>query len=242
MYDNDPDTKNYTKIRNIIIAIVAAVILLIITISVVAINANKDEATIVNESGRDSEIISDEDLAEVKSRVYAHTKNVSQSEEGNNDNNGNTYDGDVSAAVRWNTVKSSDDSTTFLIDLDDYQQTYRVYVTDGETFLTCPKISESKYPESFCIGTSGDIDDSITAVFGANLPYTGQTNSGYTYTIARNENSRKNGSLYILSYSCQPAEKVSAEVSQSVDTYITSFGAPTTLFIKDISVVCPHGE
>lgn len=233
------------KILYSIIAIFITFVFLIITLSVILKNIFKQEAKISNDSGRDSAIISDQEISRVRTEVYKSIKDI-YTDDYYKDifPNGidNIGDKDVELGIRWNTVQKNEGSTSFLADFDEYRQTYRIYIAEDEILLTCPKVSESKYPESFCVGNSGDSDDSITAVFGSALPYSGQTEDGYEYTVMRDKNSRKNGSITVLSYSCGPKEEVQTQVTESVDELISSLGASPNLFKKDISISCLHGE
>ena len=219
-----------------IIGVIAAVVLIIITISILAINfAPREEANIVNSQSLSSnnsdanenfdQQISDSELTRFKQELY-NLLNSTQS-----------ADHDFDAAIRWDTVQAHYGSypyTTFLVDIDEYEQTYRVNIYQNAVELPCPKLGESKYPESFCIGNAGEYDDSINVVFGNNLPYSGETSAGEYFSISRNDiESMENASdryLRVLIRSCPWSDDALERAREAVNQYIESRGASSNLF------------
>ena len=234
----NPTDNQSRKILYAIIAISAAFVILIITISVLgSVLGNRKEANIINEPSttEQTQLISDEALSRVKKELYNH---ISRSHP-----NPSKFD----TAIRWDTVKTATStypSTSFLVDIDQYQQTYQVVVDDSSVVIHCPSLGESKYPESFCAGNQYENDDSIGVVFGSQLPYSGYTSAHEYFSISRNTN-RKNTedpALIVLVSSCSKDQSAKDRANAAVDEVITSLGASPSLFSRQISIVGCHGE
>ena len=97
----------------------------------------------------------------------------------------------ITARIRDNSLLKFDEYYSFLVDVDEYKQTYRATISiespiaknkniskdsDG-IVLSCPKKKEKKYPDSPCIGMYND--DSDPNIY---LPYYGTTSNGKEYT------------------------------------------------------------
>lgn len=239
MYDSQSNQSR--KLIYAIVGIVVAVIFVIITVSVIAMNAPADgEAVIINEQDVQPEQMSDESLTDVKKALYTLLHSTMGAD--------NNFD----VAVRWDTLKIQDNNTytvkSFIVDVDEYKQTYQANVVGSMVELSCPKIGESKYPESFCIGNVGDYDDSIYVVFGENLPYGGYTSEDEYFSIARNTTASMSdvGDRYldiqVLNCDGDNQDDVIARTNEAVDEVLTSLGAPTNLFERKINVLSCHDE
>ena len=146
MYDS-----NNNQSRKIIIAFVGvmmAFVMIIITISIIASSfSGTNEAKIINEYDSNVDMISEEDMSRFKQSLYDLLQKTTSA------------DRNFDAAVRWDTLKTttgSYPSTTFMVDVDAYKQSYRVTIDQYNVIISCPKIGESKYPSSFCIGNNSE--------------------------------------------------------------------------------------
>ena len=166
------------------ISLIIAFILVVITISIIIPGlANREEARIINATNETTvseteSKLSDEDLARVKKALY-QTLNKTQS-----------ANQDFDAAIRWDTLKTVNNLfpyTSFLVDVDEYKQTYRVTVDQYIVNVNCPEIGESKYPKSFCLGNGSEYDDSISIVLGDQFPIDTRTSAGEYVSINRND-------------------------------------------------------
>lgn len=231
----DDKIQNY-KIRNALIGIILAFVVVIISISICVIVLNKGgEATIVNESFRDSSILSDVDLSRMKKEVYTLIRDVN-----------NTDDNTIDMALRWDTLRQKDNDgvkqISVIADIDEYRQTYQILLDEYYVYMACPDLEITKYPESYCVGDDGDYDDSTTVVFGASLPYQGETSEGELFSISRYSWDRGDNRLGIQIQSCLKDNSVIERAEQAVDEHVTSLGASPSIFQKEFSVNCSHGE
>lgn len=237
MYE-EPEKNQESKIKIAAVAIIIASIILIIAISVIGNFINKSTtADITNESDKETEIISSEDLGRVKSQINPTMKKIYDTQE--------SLDG----VVRWNTVKEQkvDDNNSlkeFLIDFDDIRQTYRVIIDGDEVFFDCPELNLSKYPDNFCIGNYRDYNDSISVVFGDTLPLEEVTENGEPFTVNRNVtmNSMNDRYLEVYSYSCPNNDQTLERINKRIDEVITSLGANPNMFERKIFFSDCHGE
>ena len=210
----------------VILIIGFTIIIVLISILGIILRGN-GEITIVNESDVNYSLISPNDLARVKKALFPVLNIV-------NDADANH----INVFVRWDTVaKNTQDSdlTTFLIDVDDFQQTYLVALDSYNVTLDCPSPQLSKYPTSFCIGSSDENSDSISSVFGDELPLTAQTSQGETYIITRANptGGEWNHALAIWIFSCPSSDELTNRVSASLDQIIASRGAQASIFTKN---------
>lgn len=234
---NDELQRNKRQ-RNAIIAIIFAFILLIVTISVFAtVLSPKNEASVINEIAGENELISDDELSRIKKSVYDYVKGTF-----------GTDKGPVNLEIRWNTIQEENLGAdgrrlTMLVDIDEYRQTFKVSVDKYFVFAGCPLPSESKYPDSFCIGNNGELDDSIRAVFGSKLPYTGQTDDGVQYELSRRTKQPDDHQLKLWVNTCPNDTVTIQKANQGIKDFITSLGAPLGLFEwTTITKNCTHGE
>lgn len=242
---NSGDSNQSRRAVYAIVAIVAVVILAIVTISVVAINlSSRSPVNIVNnqsstqdETTQDqtNEMLSDEDLASVKKELSALLKSTKG------------VDGNFDVAVRWDSLKTSAGrypATKFLVDVDAYQQTYEVTLSNSVVTIACPQLGETKYPESFCIGNMGNYDDSISVVFGSNLPYEGYTSEDEYFSVSRNEDMKNFTDRYldVMVINCMGDEAAKDRADAALNEWITSLGASPELFSRQITLVGCHGE
>ena len=221
------------KVRFAIIAIIVGIIFIIITISIVGVFLNNLNTTkIVNESSKNDETVSNEELDLVEEKFSPALERFYN------------YKDRADVAIRWDTVKNNDLGVEFIADVDEIQQTYRVVIEDGEVFLDCPELGISKYPDSFCIGNYREYNDSISVVFGSMLPINGTTEEGEKFSIARNKNMNSMSDRYleIYSYSCPSNDETLQRVNKSVDEIISSLGAAPSMFERKIIPPGCHGE
>ena len=250
MQNQNEDQSKKTMIA--IISIVVAIVMAIITISIVGINIqSSNEANIVNETAQetyaensatsennDSKLLSDEDMTRVKQEIYTLLHKINPDAE--NDD----------VVIRWDSFSTESGvypKTTFLADVDSYQQTYRVSVDQERVAVSCPSLGESKYPESFCIGNNGEYDDSINVVFGRNLPYSGETSNGEYFYIDRNSlESMENINdryLEVRVRACPWTDEAINRAREATNEVISSLGASPNLFdIRIDSAGGCHGE
>lgn len=236
MQDNHSQT---IRARNAIIALCAAFIIVIISISVAMSNIldNKNKAKIINESSNNANLVSAEDLERIRTELYDFMSTIY-------DMNSSSVD----VAIRWDTVKTEGESdsrrTTMLADVDEYQQTYRINVNEYYVLFDCPELSETKYPNSFCIGNDGEMNDSIMVVFGEKVPYKGTTDNGVDFELSRNSLQPGDHGLKLWVYSCGEDIKAIQQANDEINNLIVSLGAPTELFEWDTHTLsCSgHGE
>lgn len=226
MFDNNPNNSQNRPLIALV-SIVAVIIVAIIVISALVVTfSNREEANIINESGiQETSLVSEEDMTRVKKELYKLLSITSGA------------DHDFDASVRWDTVAKTSSSipeTTFMIDVDEYQQSYRATVNQNTVYLQCPELGESKYPESFCISNYGENNDSIAIVFGANLPYYAETNEGETVSIQRGSSKTQGSNRYlqIIVAACPYDKEAIARAEEAVNDAITSLGASPNLFTK----------
>lgn len=237
MYD-EQNRSEESKSKIAFVAIIVGLIFLIIAISAIGVFINKSKtANITNESGNETGIISSEELNDVKNTINPTMQKLYETEDS------------LSGVVRWDTAKEEqlgeDNSRKeFIIDLDDIKQSYRVIIIDGEVFYDCPELKLSKYPDSFCIGTYRDYNDSISVVFGDSLPLRDSTDNGDLFSITRNRtmNTVDDRYLEIYSYSCPNDDATIARVNEKVDNIIESLGATPSMFERKIVASDCHGE
>ena len=96
----------------------------------------------------------------------------------------------VKAEIRQDTYKEKNNgdviSASFILDIDEYQQTYKVSISWSETIkelpidvlLDCARRDEAKYPDAMCYGMYNN-SDSVNLY----LPYEGTTSLGDKYSL-----------------------------------------------------------
>ena len=212
----------------------AIFIAIILTISlVIMLIQGPGEVTITNEPTNISSAISDSDLSRVKTELFTTLNNLT-------DEASNYLD----VSVRWDSVEKTSDRTTFVIDVDSHQQTYLVTLDPYHVTLSCPDPSVTKYPDSFCVGNDGEYNDSISVIFGEELPLTAKTSAGDTFEIVRSEISggEWNRDLAIWIFSCPASDAQTTRVSAAVDDLISARGGSPSAFTKKFYHASCAGE
>lgn len=230
------NNQEQSRTRWALIAIGAAGVVFVIMIAALGtILAPKDNVQIVNGEGSSGDPISSADLSRVKNGVYSTVQTW-------NDVKGD----DLEIAVRWDTMKKSGTeeypSTIFLVDVDEYRQSYRVEVDKENVVVSCPTLGESKYPESYCHGTANEYDDSVSVVFGQLLPYQWRTSQGDGFIIERNGFDVE-APLFVQAFACDTDTAALERVDAAVDNLIMELGASPTLFGRKVEGInCEHSE
>ena len=144
---------------------------------------------------------------------------------------------DINLTIRQATYASSDVSNnqqiSFLMDSDTIQSTYEVWLlVNGDNFtdvsFNCVKRTDSRYPNSFCIGTDGI--STIDLELSQYLPYNGTTDHGYNYEIYHNS---YDPTLHVYVNSCGNQDIIS-EVRSSISEWLTSLNLNPEVFPLDI--------
>lgn len=221
--------------RNLLLAfLLFSTIIVVISLFGLALRA-PDEVTIINEPPETTMTpLSDSDLSRVKKEVFSTLKSVAETEAGR-----------IGVSVRWDSFKkTASGRTSFLIDVDDYRQTYLVNLDQYNVTLSCPEISLSKYPDSFCVGNDGEYDDSISVIFGDELPLSAETSEGEKFEIVRSEISggQWNRDLAIWIFSCPASDVLTSRVSVAVDALISTRGGSPSAFSKKFYNMSCKGE
>lgn len=170
----DEERVNVTRNRAILLIVGAlAFIAVVVAISIVVITIMDDDSgvTIANESNvtkSDDTSIKKHDYELIKRQLRSVLKDrysIPESEE-------------INAIIRESTYKESgedDEKTiTFTIDVENAKVTYYVWMIQtsedaSEVSLSCAPTNDSKWPETFCIGTEGY--SSIDANMASQLPH-----------------------------------------------------------------------
>lgn len=176
-----------TRNRAILLAVGAvAFVILIIAISVVVSVLSDDDSgvTFANESNvtkSEDTSIEKHDYKLIKKQLRAvltNRYNLPENEE-------------INALIRESTYQESGDdgekTITFTLDVENVKVTYYVWMIQtseeaSEVSLSCAPAKDSKYPETFCIGTEGH--SSIDANMSSQLPYRYIVNGEEKYKIS----------------------------------------------------------
>jgi hypothetical protein len=135
-------------------------------------------------------------------------------------------DQDLDVVIRTDSISyaTSDQQTTanFLIDIDSLKQTYAITIYDTDIALEspsvevkCPKISDSKYPDSECQTPSNTSHD-----LNLHLPYETKLSSGekvYVKDITIEPNG-KNIQIYL--YSCEDENPKTEETKNLIRNWV----------------------
>ncbi len=239
------DTQEFDgqKFWRLLVGFAMDFVLVVVTLSTVfSTFATREEARIINPTNSDPEaqysLITDEDMARVKKGLYALL------------NQTRSVEHDFDTIIRWETLEQKAGaypSTSFIVDIDEYQQTFRVTIDQYAVLLSCPELNISKYPTSFCIGNDGDYDDSISVVFGAKLPYSGVTSAGENFWIDRSSfaimENPYDRFLEVYVRACPYNDNVATRAREAAEEIIGSLGADPVLFkLKVYSAGGCHGE
>ena len=116
---------------------------------------------------------------------------------------------------------------SFLIDIDSLKQTFRIdYISDHtkrtspRTEITCPKVSETKYPDSICKNT---LTPNISASIKSYLPYETRLPSGEKILVKKL--TYKSGpQLEIYLYSCDDKNPPVTAAESLVKTWVETIG------------------
>lgn len=142
--------------------------------------------------------------------------------------------------VREGTVVSSTDTyredeywktTTFLVDIDSIKQTYSVKIVESDENMEgvtaqiyCPKLSESKYPESKCSGLYYSDNSSIEY----RLPYEMKLESGEKVLVKALDTVKKQGRwkniVQVYLYSCDENNPPVSETEKMVRKWVDEVG------------------
>ncbi len=236
---NTGDEQSRKSLR-VTIGAVVAFILVIVTISVYVMTlSNHEEARIVNEDANvnaetGGALIASKDMSRIKKELYRTLSGVGKATR------------DFDAAVRWSTFEAATDGhphATFLVDIDEYQQTYRIMFSKNEVIVSCPEPFETKFPDSFCIGL-GEQNDSIQATLGSVLPYTGKTSEGETFSVERSPIGEwKRPYLRAYARVCSATDETLERVRTATEELIIAQGgSPAAFEIQVLASGACHGE
>lgn len=234
MYRQEDQEQKRIRLALLMVAVAAVAVIIMIAVLGLILGP-KDKAQIVNGGAPSSSVISSADLARAKNEVYSL---IQTGQEMKSD--------DLEMTVRWDTVQKGGTeaypSTTFLVDVDEYQQSYRVAVDSEQVVVRCPTLGETKYPEIFCRGNAGEFDDSVGVVFGQLLPYEGKTSQGDGFVIDRNGFDYEEP-LFVQAYACDTNEAALQRVNAAVDDLIVELGATPEMFGRKVEGInCEHLE
>jgi hypothetical protein len=136
---------------------------------------------------------------------------------------------------------------SFLVDVDNYEVTYRAEVWEkkekktSEVFFYCVPPRQSKYPDKFCVGYNGQSTISVT--IGYSLPLIAkQTNIGnyYDARIKYKENSIW-PYIEIFVSSCGN-ERIKSDVREDFSNWIKDQGYNPSIYNVEIPDNCTGGE
>lgn len=129
------------------------------------------------------------------------------------------------ATIRESTIEKESNSGSFIVDIDDLQESYlvqyRLKGDDGKydsgypTLITCPKKSLRIYENQSCE------DNFSPKTLEELLPYSDTTSSGQFFSIVKGENfSPKKQSIIIMSSICDNYQSTSEEINSKVQAWI----------------------
>ena len=220
------EAESAKRFKIIIVSLIALFVIVIIAISVISVFVRgKKQANVVNEGDRVEEV-SKQDMDDMKTSLYYALENAGVKANQVND-----------SAIRWSTVYKEDLGegdyrTSFVVDIDSIKQTYIVYTNGSEAYITCPELSISKYPESFCIGNSGDGDDSISIVLGNSMfPYEGSLEGNVSYSLNRDW---ENHELIVHVFDCKDNKSAIDASLKDVDRIIKEHKGNPEVFKKRV--------
>ena len=173
------DDNRAKKRRNIIIISVVAIIIICVFAVVMVSLFNKKSGFRISNEGQYLKDVKQADKDVLMSVLANQIKNVSDIDIEKNLVEGSIRDGSYSENTQDGVTVSK-----FLLDIDAIKQTYTVEfpwsrsgeVPDGIS-VECPPNSQSKFPDSYCIGTY-----TTSASIGIYLPYDGDVN-GNKYSV-----------------------------------------------------------
>lgn len=154
----------------------------------------------------------------------------------------------VTARIREGSLLKFDEYYTFLVDVDEYKQTYKATISiesplaknkdiskdsDG-IVLSCPKKKEKKYPDSPCVSMYND--DSDPNIY---LPHKGTTSNGKEFTAKlRVNDGQPTIGLYVVDCG---EEKYIEEAKRLAKKHLTEEGMDLSKYtFKAIDVCTSH--
>lgn len=145
-----------------------------------------------------------------------------------------SHQGSISATIRPDTIENGNQGAakyvTYVLDIDDYQQSYNVsmtwsdsiYVTD-DISVECTTKNVSKYPDALCYGTYYNSDSPHLY-----LPYEGKTNSGISYSADYGYKDVYGFEhIDVVSHSCN-GDNTQSEIIAAVKKYLKDTGGLNT--------------
>ncbi len=209
--------ENFSKRAEVVmISLFALFVSIIILVFAISTLGSRSFPIVNYGSDKSQSLLTDK---EIKSLKDAITVQVPSAKNGN-------------LSIRWSSYSESMPGyKKFLMDFDDIEQTYSVLINNGVTYISCPKMSETKYPNSFCATNYGEGNDSITTYLGDILPYDGASKAGVKYRMYRSDHDRK---LYVHIYNCETDDNKNS-VMESVKSVISNLGVNPEIFNYSIS-------
>lgn len=117
--------------------------------------------------------------------------------------------------------------TSFLVDIDSIKQTYRVNITDSNKTMnnspvqiSCPMISEMKYPEEKCIGVYGYSSNSVRNW----VPYELKMDSGEKVLVKSLDSVNGRSVLQIYLYNCDTNGPSKDTIKKFVKDWVVALG------------------
>lgn len=177
-----PDDSITRKRKNVIIILAVMLVIIFVVIGLLIILFNKKTGFKISNEGQYLKDVKQADKDVLMSVLANQIKNVSDIDVEKNLVEGSIRDGSYSENTQDGVTVSK-----FLLDIDAIKQTYTVEfpwsrsddVPDGIS-VECPPNSQSKFPDSYCIGTY-----TTSASIGIYLPYDGNIN-GSKYSVYAN--------------------------------------------------------
>lgn len=179
-----------TRNRTILLIVGAiAFVAVIIAISIVAITLSSDDSgvKIANEDN-----VTDAEDSSIESHDYSLIKK--QLRTLLTDSYALPENEEIKALIRESTYAESGEDgekiITFTLDVESVKTTFYVWMSQtsedaSEVSISCAPTNDSKYPETFCIGTEGY--SSIDANMSADLPYRYKENGELKFEITHEE-------------------------------------------------------
>ena len=205
-------------------ALAVSCIVLFISIIVFAFSlysaANSGTVKVVNISDAKSEGLSSDIVKGASKAMYSFLR-------------ANGYDvsgSDIRIRDAYNYDADNDKSGSFLVDIDNIRQTYKYSFADGESYISCPSIAETNYPDSYCsVGGESlmEYNDTATMVLGDILPYDGRTEDGVSYRIYRRDLKHD---LFVYVFTCEGNSEADSSVEKAVSSLIEDRGANPSIF------------
>lgn len=179
------ENQNITR-RNLVVLALVAFVLLVVALSLAIKYFVDNSSRVAVKNTRDiNGLIDDNDYQKMKTSLHKLLE----------DKYGISKDTVVDATIRESSyndrTNGNEGAISFLLDIDSLKLTYNVSIIHSSSShfdisFGCPKLSASKYPETFCIAT--DNHSTIDAELDNKLPYRGYIDGISTYVIRHNVN------------------------------------------------------